>query len=130
MTQPGIDDLYAPPGHSEELKSDASQIRRIVFWWEKRQLIYNLTLLPFGLICLWIMGFDEFGFTLFGAFCFGVAANLCFLTGPLATFVVKAHFPVMDSLRFASLLFWSGIAFTILVMSLITGSIFSLKSGF
>lgn len=106
-------DPYAPPGIVEDLGEDQKPaLREIVIGWERLRLLYNALLaLPGILVLITLM--SDFGLTVVDAVLSGifvaVAANLCFLVGPLLELYVRGLFRKGEPLgRGRWLIFGSG----------------------
>lgn len=111
--------------------TDQPALRELAVGWEAQRIRYNLILLPFGCGTLFIRSrIDEYlAPLLFGAFLFAIGANLAYLLGPLAELYGRSLLSGSKEMRpLRQLLYWGGIAFSIIVIGLCALAGLSLSS--
>jgi hypothetical protein len=112
--------------------------KEVIGWWESRRIPFNLMVGTAGILTSIIVGVvglgssilfgSDFGlpnpplFALFGVVIYGIMANICYTGGWMAELVVRRIWP-HEADRFATLSFFTGLAFSIL-LTLAPGIVF------
>lgn len=117
-----MDNPYETPQKSSSAAKERSQLKESILAWEKLRILYNILLIPPGiLICVQAFKLPQQPLLviMFEALFVGFAANICFCAGPMFEIYRLALTQRPSSKLLRNILFGLGLAFSFLVFAFV-----------